>query len=47
VSATQRFQRDAWLDARTQAAREPGLEDLPEDCPFAFDEGRDPDFWPE
>jgi hypothetical protein len=38
---------DTWLEARTQAERETGIEDLPEDCPFTFDEARDPDFWPE
>jgi hypothetical protein len=41
------WQRDAWLDARTQAERETGLEDLPEDCPVTFEDARDPEFWPE
>ena len=36
-----------WDDALAQAERETGLEDLPESCPFTFDEARDPDFWPE
>jgi Domain of unknown function DUF29 len=36
-----------WDDALAQAERETGLEDLPEVCPFTFDEARDPSFWPE
>ncbi len=42
-----RWRRDAWLDARTQAERETGIDDLPLDCPFSMEEARNPDFWPD
>jgi len=47
VLRSPKWQRDAWLDGRSQAERETGIEDLPEDCPFTMDEARDPEFWPE
>jgi Domain of unknown function DUF29 len=38
---------DTWFDARAQAERETGLEDLPLACPFTMDEARDPEIWPD
>ena len=41
------WQEDMWLDARAQAPKETGLDDLPEACLWSLEQAVDPDFWPE
>ena len=41
------WQEEMWLDARTRAREETGLDAMPDASPWSMDEARDPDFWPE
>lgn len=35
-----------WGDAISQAAKETGIGDFPDTCPWAFDQFMNPEFWP-
>jgi hypothetical protein len=41
------WQEDVWLDARAQARKETGHDELPEACPWSMEQAGDVDFWPE
>ena len=40
------WQEEMWLDARTRAREETGLDAMPDACPWSMDDVRDPEFWP-